>query len=251
MYLKIIQTDTEYEIYRYENPPFPKRSGTRRVVKKGLHYTPRRTFANTRRARKNFLRLVRANLTAEERPAFLTLTMRDIVSVDISYLCLKGFFRSLRSFLGKDFRYIAVPEFQKRGAVHFHILVWGLPQEIIKHERRNRILQNCWSLGYVDIIETDGSPKLAGYLGKYMSKSMLHDDIGFSKAYSSSRNVLRPMSFSSDTMVALPDSFWSDGNIILTEREFEVPFMGACHYQKIVKRNDHGQKSNRAKGSSA
>lgn len=237
MYLKIIQTDTEYEVYRYENPPLQsKRKGAKRIAKKGLYYTPRRTLANTRRARKNFVRLVRANLRADECPAFLTLTMRDFVSVGVSYSCLKGFFISLRSIVGKDIKYIAVPEFQKRGAVHFHILVWGLPQEIIKYERRTRLIQNCWSLGYVDIITTDGSEKLAGYLGKYMSKSMLHSDIGTSKAYSCSRNVLRPVSFTSHTMVALPESFWSEGNIILTEREFEVPFMGACHYQKIVKR---------------
>lgn len=246
MYLKVIKAGDQYEIYRYEQEPIetPKRS--RRGVATGPRRAIKRTFANSRRARKNFIRLVRSNLTGTERPAFLTLTMRDIVPVSVAYSCLKGFFGPLRDFVGQDLRYIAVPEFQKRGAVHFHILVWGLPQEIVEHERKNRILQNIWALGFVDILQTDGSPKLAGYLGKYMSKSMLHDDIGFSKAYTCSRNIVRPMSFNGTTLSSIPQDFWDGDNVILTEREYEVPWLGACHYQLLVKRTDHGNESDQS-----
>lgn len=238
MYLKIIKSDTQYEIYRYEREPLEtRRRGSRGGTQRGPRRPIKRTFANTRRARKDFIRLVRANLTGESCPAFLTLTMRDIVSVRVAYSCLKGFVGSFRDFVGKDFKYIAVPEYQKRGAVHFHILVWGCSDEIIKNERQTRTIQNLWALGYVDIVPTDGSPKLAGYLGKYMSKSLLSGDIGFSKAYTSSRNVLRPVSFSSAQTLEIPDDFWSGDNVVLTERTYEVPWLGECTYQLLVKRN--------------
>jgi len=204
------------------------------------------TFANARRARKNFLRLVRSNLGAESRPAFLTLTMRDIVSISVAYTCLKGFLSDMRDFLGKDFKYIAVPEFQKRGAVHFHILVWGIPKEIVENERNSRYIQNLWSLGFVDILQTDGDPKIAGYLAKYMSKSLLSDDIGFSKAYTCSRNVMRPLSQSFSSPSQISQDFWGEENVILTERTYEVPWLGECTYQLIVKRNGYGKESNSA-----
>jgi len=236
MYLKIIQTDDQYEIYRYENSPLPNKGRTSRKPQNGPRRPIKRTFANTRRARKDFIRLVRANLTGNGNPSFVTLTMRDVVSIGVGYSALKGFCSSCRNIFGENFKYIAVPEFQKRGAIHFHILCWGIPDEIIKYERDTRILQNIWSLGYVDVLLTDGSPKLAGYLGKYMSKSMLSDDIGFSKAYTSSRNVLRPVSYSSAQSFALPENFWSDEHVILTERTYEVPWLGACTYQLLVKK---------------
>lgn len=237
MYLKIIKSDTQYEVYRYENAPLPtKARRSRKGVENGYRRPIIRTFANSRRARKDFIRLVRSNLTGDERPAFLTLTMRDIVSVSVGYSCLKGFIGSLRLVFGTGFRYIAVPEFQKRGAVHFHILIWGLSPEIVNHERQTRILQNIWSLGYVDIIPTDGSAKLAGYLGKYMSKSLLSGDIGFNKAYTCSRNVLRPLSFSTSTTLTLPQGIMTGDKVMLTEREYEVPWLGACTYQLFVKK---------------
>jgi len=238
MYLKIIKSDTQIEIYRYENEPIQNKARISRRDSRPRHSRPPvRTFANARRARKAFIRLVRSNLTGESSPAFLTLTMRDIVSVSLAYSALKFFFTDFRHFLGKDIRYIAVPEFQKRGAVHFHILVWGVPSEVIEYEKDSRCIQNLWALGFVDIVPTDGNPRLAGYLGKYMSKSLLDSSLGFSKAYSCSRNVLRPVSYSSVGSLTLPDSVFDGDNIVLTEREYEVPWLGACHYQLIVKKS--------------
>jgi len=245
MYLKIIQSHDQYEIYRYENAPLEtKHRISRRGVERGPRRVIQRSFANTRRARKDFIRLVRSNLTGESCPSFLTLTMRDIVSVEVAYSCLKGFFRTFRDIVGPDFKYIAVPEYQKRGAVHFHILLWGCSEEMIKNERSTRTIQNLWALGYVDIVPTDGNPKLAGYLGKYMSKSLLSNNLGFSKAYTCSRNVLRPVSHTSLETLKIPDGFWSGDNVVLTERKYEVPWLGECTYQLLVKRNTHGDKSN-------
>lgn len=238
-YVKIIQSGNTYEIYKYEKePPIPTRKGTKRP-RDGQRRLNRRTGLNVERTRKNFIRIVRSNLTGTECPALITLTMRDIVSIGVAYSCLTAFRINLRKKFGSDFRYVAVPEFQKRGAVHFHILFWGLPLEVIQNERGNRIIQNIWALGYVDCLLTDGSPKLAGYLAKYMSKSMQDDRIARQKAYSCTRNIMRPVSHSDYLGFALSDDFFEAGENLLTSRTFQTKWMGACNYQMIVK-NPHG-----------
>jgi len=221
MYVKVIKSGDTYEIYKYEREPSPIKRGTRKKsLTNGYRRAARRTPLNAERTRKTFIRIVRSNLSRDERPTLITLTMRDIVSIDVAYSCLTAFHNNLRAKFGKGFRYVAVPEFQKRGAVHFHILYWGLPVEVIEHERTNRTIQNIWALGYVDCLLTDGSQKLAGYLAKYMSKSMQDDRIAGQKAYACSRNVLRPMSFSGSELFKVPDDFWDGDKVSLTKRSF-------------------------------
>jgi len=242
VYTKIVQSGNTFEIYRYEKePPIPNRKGTQRPRDRQRR-TNRRTGLNIERTRKNFIRIVRSNLTGTECPSLITLTMRNIVSIRLAYSCLHSFNLRLRKQFGEGFRYVAVPEFQKRGAVHFHILYWGLADEIIQNERSNRTIQNLWALGYVDCLPTDGSGKLAGYLAKYMSKSMQDDRLAGQKAYSCSRNIMRPMSYSDSTGLMLPDSFWEGGEIRLTQRTFQTQWMGSCNYQLIVK-TDHERES--------
>lgn len=234
MYVKVIQSGRTYEIYTYERePPALTRTGRPRNVPNRPKRTTRRTGLNAERTRKTFIRIVRSNIGGAERPSLLTLTMRDIVSLPVGYGCLTGFISNLRRVAGKGFRYVAVPEFQKRGAVHFHILIWGLPEKIVENERGNRYLQNLWALGYVDCVPTDGSPKLAGYLAKYMSKSMSDDRIAGAKAYVCSRNTVRPVSYSGNDLPALPADFWGSDSMTISRRSFDTKWMGRATYEMI------------------
>jgi len=235
MYVKIIKSGHTYEIYSYEREPASlTRTGRPRNVPNRSKRPSKRTGLNAERTRKNFIRIVRSNFGGEELPSLLTLTMRDIVSLSVGYGCLTGFISNLRRVAGKGFRYVAVPEFQKRGAVHFHILVWGLPQILIENERGNRYLQNLWALGYVDCVPTDGSPKLAGYLAKYMSKSMSDDRIAGQKAYVCSRNTLRPVSYAGHDISALPADFWGSQSVTISKRTFDTKWMGRATYEMIA-----------------
>lgn len=253
MYLKIIKFGSCYETYTYEKEPHPPIRYGKREPRERHRDTGRRAPANARRTRKAFIRIVRSNLGTAELPALVTLTMLSIVRIEVGYLCLTHFMAFLRRTLGKEFRYVAVPEFQKRGAVHFHILFWGLPQEIVQNEtpaffecgeienervgeikRGNRTLQHYWALGFVDCVPTDGHPKLAGYLAKYMSKSMSDDRIAGQKAYACSRNIMRPLSFSSAQGFAeLGEGFWSRGGKVLADRTYKTQWLGEAHYTLI------------------
>jgi len=199
-YTKVIHSGSLLEIYSYERDLEKERRPN--VRKNGYNRTNR--FSATRRAdsvgrlKKCFLRLVRANLVGDVSPSLVTVTMFQICGIRHACNVVTAFIQRLRRREGKIFRYIAVPEFQRRGAVHFHCMIWGLSDNIILDERNNRYIQNVWLHGFVDCIKTDGSGKLASYISKYMSKTMQDKRLLGKKAYLASGNLLRSVSFKTD-----------------------------------------------------
>jgi len=196
-YEKVIRSGSLLEYWSYERAPHQKGRTRQQIEKRASNRYRKhavRREDNIRRLVKNFRRLIRSNLVGTENPSLLTLTMLQIVSLKTSSRLLTQFFVRVRGEYGKKVKFIAVPEFQKRGAVHYHVIIWGIPEEKIKSEYSTRALQRLWSTGFVDCIVTDGSIKLAGYLSKYMSKAMSDVRLGGEKAYHASRNILRPTS---------------------------------------------------------
>ncbi|MDQ3077138.1 MAG: hypothetical protein M3Q63_03765 [bacterium] len=236
-HVKIIQSGNKLEIFEYE----------KEITSKPYYRTPRkrsqsgdislRTIRvdNSRRRIKSFRRLVTSNLVGEAKPSLLTLTMYEIVSLRRGYFAFHKFIRKLRKDCGKTFRYIAVPEFQKRGAVHFHCIIWGLDEKkIIKKEHETRYLQSLWQRGFLDCTPTDGHDKLTGYLAKYMSKSLLDDRLHYEKAFVASSNVLRPMSTSIGTALNYTKEIWGldlSTAIPLLQREFKTQWLGKGTYR--------------------
>lgn len=148
---------------------------------------------NANRASMVFRQLVLANLTGTEYPLLLTATYRDNqTDLRLGYRDFGAFIQAMRHRFGKEWRYIAVPEFQKRGAVHFHALIWGLPQHILEEERSTRLVAGLWKHGFIYLKITDGNEKLSSYLTKYMAKSFVDKRLMNQKAYVCSRNLKRP-----------------------------------------------------------
>ncbi len=242
-YTKIIQSGDLIEKYEYQFdlpkrvPKDPKRgrvaSRDDQLTEEGsadrLH---KRRVSSINRCRQSFHRLVRANLS-KTPPVLLTLTMLDVVDIDDAYDSYHEFGQRLRRIIGSGASWIAVPEFQTRGAVHFHVLMWDLPSEYATQERNTRRIQNLWQAGYVDCISTDGSPKLATYLAKYMSKAMHDERLVGKRAYSASRNVMRPLSLTSPTTINHACEIWGidESTKPTQEREYDAHFMGRCKYK--------------------
>lgn len=114
-------------------------------------------------------------------PLLLTLTFKGDAS-DASYAndALRKFQMRLRTKFPKAHS-LFVPELSARGRIHFHGLLFGLPlsigdtkvgRRVIAYgtEREDRTLAKLWGAGYLDARKTDGSPKLAYYLSKYITK---------------------------------------------------------------------------------
>ncbi len=149
---------------------------------------------NARRAQVAFRRIVASNLCGGANPILVTLTYRDnFTDLARAYKHLTAFNQSLRYRYGKAFAYILVPEFQKRGAVHFHALYWGLPEIVFHSERQDRTLAQIWGHGFVFLKKTDGDEKLSFYLAKYFTKAFLDTRLRNFKCYVASRNIKRPL----------------------------------------------------------
>jgi len=266
---KMVQYGKYVETYEYKSSLSRKkeRCQSRRVdsnLQRSDLVLRERRVDNLRRVRKNFLRLVYANLVAGEDPVFCTLTTSTKCSLYIGYSYFTDFVRRLRSRYGSAFKYIVVPEFQKRGSVHFHLLIWGLPTYVIFNEipysvrlkqtqkvkdrfmnwcvknkydpreaRGTRFLQHQWQRGFFDCVPTDGSDKLASYMAKYLRKGMYDVRLSDQKAYRCSGNIVRPVSVSFDSMdfSLVLDEIVGVDNFPILDREIDVPWLGRGRYK--------------------
>lgn len=234
-YTKSIYSGEYLEIYHYEKAPklTGRKHRKRETPSDGRRPDPKpRRYDNILRLRKKFIRLVRSNTSPANPPTLLTLTMRTNVGIETGLPLFNRFTQRAARTFGSSFKYIGVPEFQKRGAIHFHLLVWGI-NDYADQERDTRYLQNLWGYGYVDCVRTDGSPKLAGYLAKYMQKA-LHDErlIG-KRAYYVSRNVSRPLQFSHALVATYSKQIIGKDMKLVTEREFDTEWLGKCTYRLL------------------
>lgn len=228
---KIIQSGDFLEIYEYEKEVYRSHKPRKRRNIERVFKVVRR-YDNLNRTKKTFQRLCRSNFIGDTDPALITLTMFEVVPLSEAYSIYSHFIKRLRKEYGKSFRYVGVPEFQKRGAVHFHVLFWGLPRTSIIYERVTRYYQNKWGYGYVDCKQTDGSPKLSTYLSKYMLKALSDKRLGGEKAFMASRNALRPVQLTNKTAFALRNEIWLDvDSKPLQEHEFTTEWLGRCNYK--------------------
>jgi len=173
------------EITQYEKEKFgshKKRQANVLFTVQGIpRYRPRR-FDSIVRAKKICLRRVSCAIAKFGSPLFLTLTFggnaHDVYDANKA---LTAFQWRLRLSYPNAVS-IFVPELSPRGRIHFHGLVFNLPSEwgdkrlggrVVSHgsERTTRTLAQLWRVGFLDCRQTDGSPKLAAYVSKYITKS--------------------------------------------------------------------------------
>lgn len=158
-------------------------------------------LANAIRSNLNCQRIAKTNRDSWE--TFITLTFKenltDIVQANKIFNAWVSNIRKLK----KDFKYIAVPEFQKRGAVHYHVLSnLGREDTNIIYLQKERVGKakdlttiydvKYWTKGFarVDFIKSDYK-KIYGYICKYMTKDI--DIKLFGKhRYFNSQNLVKP-----------------------------------------------------------
>jgi len=229
-YIKIIQTGNLIERYEYQKEVIPDpRFG--RHNKRDRHFKPYRRASSVFRARVAFLRLVQANLLRPEVPSLLTLTFKGVVGLKEAWREYTLFAQRLRNKIPSAVL-LTVAEFQKRGAVHFHSLVWGLG-DLYVSERQTRYLANIWRSGFLDIIRTNGSPSLGGYLAKYLVKSYLDQRFQGFKLYSGSRSLFRPVTFRSKLQTDFIGEMLENATCQKSV-SYDTKWLGRCDYQKYI-----------------
>lgn len=251
-YVKLISYGGHTEIYRYGRRPRGGRSsakvqsdnGVPRISENGQDAAGQekpakiRSEANARSASLAFRRLIASNLGGSKPPIFATFTYaenhRDISRARKDF---NAFAKRAATRFRNDFRYIVVCEFQKRGAVHLHALLWGISPRIFRQERRTRLVARMWLKGFVDLRKTDGSIRLAGYLSKYMRKTFADPALSGRKAYIASRNVVRPIIIKDAILaphfhgIAQPDL--SDAHL-QDNKDYDTMWLGKCIYQRYL-----------------
>lgn len=241
-YNKLIKYGNNVETYTYERQlpirPRAKRGVSRkvtvpRVAIDGSDTLRREQYEgkrqdNVARASMVFRRTILANLGGDSHPIFLTCTYKDNqTDVRKGYKDFSSFIKAMRYKFGEDFRYVATPEFQRRGAVHLHAMFWGLPDTIAKEERRTRVVAGIWGHGYVDVKKTDGSPKLSWYITKYMAKNFIDYRLMGIKAYTCSRNLKRPEVINGISNMNLEIALEQTGaNTIEFDKSYDTAWLG-------------------------
>ena len=168
-------------------------------------YTPEEIRGRVfRRARKRIVDLVNTNSFAWKNkynrpypPIFLTLTfkenIKDIEKANrIFSKFIQRFNYNITNQKKKYLKYVAVIEFQKRGAIHYHIVLFNLP--FIKNIYD--VLKNLWPVGYFKINKADNIRDVGFYIAKYMHKDFDDPRLKEHKCYFTSRDLEQPISIS-------------------------------------------------------
>ena len=156
---------------------------------------------NINRAKNAVQCLIKAN--ENEFKTFVTLTFAENVkSIDLA----NKRFNSWRTYIKKlknDFKYVCVPEFQKRGAVHYHLLTnidytdFNLlsKEEITTYSIKSKSYDVGrtivgWNDGFSKVKSMD-DVNVVGYLTKYLTKD-IDNRLWGKRRYLYSRNLIKP-----------------------------------------------------------
>lgn len=151
-------------------------------------------YKNILRSKFTLQRLVKTN--ENEFKTFITLTFaNNITNIDIANKIFNNWCRQIRRTIG-DFKYVCVPEFQNRGAVHYHLITnLVVDNDIIKTQngKENQYDVKYWNKGFTSVFILDNI-NVVGYLSKYMTKD-IDNRLFNKKRYLYSQNLKHPKEF--------------------------------------------------------
>lgn len=185
------------------------------------------------RARKEFMRTVNANIGqyGDIRPKFISFTFAENVRdlKEANKIWGKFIKRLNYRVYGKkcsELQYGVVPQFQKRGAVHYHAIFFNLPY--IDNEE----LAEIWGQGFIKVNAIDDVNNVGAYVCRYMSSSFDDERLVGQKCYFFSRGVMRPREIylDSEDLERVKKSLPAGARVF--EGEFNNDFVGAVRYEQ-------------------
>lgn len=202
-WVKTIETPTTIEVWEYSAPVGRANPETRDTDDNNDGLSERKRDAadyydaakrrqrHYKDVRWEIARLIDCNF--DDSTKFLTLTFAEN-ETDVKR-CNREFSKFVRRlnrrlFGGDSMRlkYLAAWERQKRGAVHYHVVLFGMPY--IRHAE----LREIWGHGFVKInrVSVDQRMNVGRYISKYFSKDV--DEASYKqKKYFKSQNLAQPI----------------------------------------------------------
>jgi len=127
-------------------------------------------------------------------PTFATFTFaQNLQDIPQAKKLFRDFIRRLSRNITDDasqqsyLQYLGVIEFQRRGAIHFHVVFFNLPYIW------NGLLQEIWSHGYTDIRLIEDIQNIGAYIAKYIGKDMGDPRLYDQPSYFRSRGLKEPL----------------------------------------------------------
>jgi len=185
---KLVFAGDFVHLYEYDYPTaydfkMPKNEGAvqfKKDLKKDIQSHPYR-------AKQMVKFLLQSNIAVHSAytPQFATLTFAEnITQLAEANPLFKKFTKRLEWDVGHKLQYLVVPEFQKRGAVHYHEIFFNLPF-ISQND-----FQSIWKYGYVFKKSVKNSNHLINYVSKYLTKN--NNNERYKKKFFTSRGLKRP-----------------------------------------------------------
>lgn len=202
-----------YLLYEYREPQATFSSKRKSKHKRKNKENQKRDSTSFWRAKRNFIRLIACNVDNSPcRPTFWTFTFdpsryENITDLKTANSYFIKFRQKLTRKLGFRSQYIAVPEFQKNGNVHYHVIFFNLPfievdktvlekyPHLLNKKQFDFSMNDIWEYGTIEPILLNGIRNISLYLAKYMSKnfdSSLGNKMYGQKLYFCSRGLKRP-----------------------------------------------------------
>ena len=233
------------EVYEYERCPGPGLDSEKNddynaldldnitFDKKGRKEERRQQ--TVRDARNITRRLALMNFKSNSK--FITLTfkknIRDIEYADGEF---KKFIQRFKyKFDIPKLKYLAVREFQKRGAIHYHLLCdWDklLPSEDeIRHYERY-LGKEIWKHGFVDIKPIDHVDNVGAYIIKYMTKGVAIEFFKGKKIYLCSKGLERPLVYHDYYAEQIINTYSLNTKKEVFTNSYESEYLGTITYKE-------------------
>ncbi len=225
---KLIVSGNNVELYEYESPVVPLRCN--RIGRAGQTNTTDEQKRQNRektasRARQKVRRYANANFS--NRSKFVTLTFADnVTDLKKANKLFTDFMRRLSYQLHTKLQYIAVPEFQERGAVHYHLL---MNCSYVPKER----LAEIWGHGFVKINRIDNVDNIGAYITKYMTKDNLDERLAGEKCFFMSRNLTAPQTTTDSETI---EKVLAEMTVkrVACSSSFDSEYYGTVNYMQFI-----------------
>lgn len=250
---KVIASGNVIEVYEYEKDPMmpdkiknddEKHNKYEQMVLENdkadwIHEktdrTEERRKQTLREARNLTRRLALMNFGAGD--TFLTLTyaenMQDMDKADDDF---KKFMKRLRYRTKSKIKYLAVREFQKRGAIHFHVICnWRVDREDEEgiKELERWVGEIVWGHGFVDIKVMDaGVDNIGAYLIKYMTKDVSIERFKGKNVYLCSKGLDRPLEYRGEQAEAILQAYGLKDKKEVFTNSYISEYLGTIQYKE-------------------
>lgn len=198
---KIVISGNIVEVYKYEKgylkgftlSDAQRENKGRKVDYKSDNYTEHRKQA-LQRAGRDLRRLINCNVNAYGKQftsKFLTLTFDKNVQ-DLEYankefmLFIKRLNYQLFKTKKANVKYSVVIEFQKRGSIHYHVIIYNIP--FVRFDK----FVEWWGHGDITINKIKDVDNVGAYVTKYMTKDSTDERLQGKKSYFSARGLIKP-----------------------------------------------------------